>query len=152
MHIHLICIGQRMPTWVNVGYQEYAKRLTHDYSLHLTEIPLRKRSKSSNLERLQRQETEDMLAAIPPQSHIIALDEKGQQWTTSQLSQHLFRHSQLALLVGGPEGLSPPCLQKAHQHWSLSSLTFPHSLVRIIVAEQIYRAWTLLTHHPYHRA
>ncbi len=153
MHIDLICVGQKMPTWVKTGFNEYAKRLPH---LKLIEIPLRKRSKNADLARLQRQEGEQMLAAIAQGAYVIALDERGQVWNTVQLAEQftywMREYNTVALLVGGPEGLSTACLQRAQQHWSLSALTLPHQLVRIVVAEQLYRAWSMINNHPYHRA
>ncbi len=156
MRIDLICIGQKMPTWVTTGYQEYAKRLPHQCTLNLIEVPLKKRTKQVNIARLQADEGKQMLATIMPSSYIIALDEKGKTWDTVQISQQLAQwmqqHPVVTLLVGGPEGLASDCLRCAHQTWSLSKLTLPHPLVRIVIAEQIYRAWSLLNHHPYHRA
>lgn len=156
MRVDLICVGQKMPLWVNTGFSEYAKRLPASCRLNMIEIPLQKRVKNADLTRLQHQECEKMLAAIAPRAYVIALDERGQSWSTYQLAEQLKQwkqeYSTIALLVGGPEGLSTSCLQRAQQHWSLSALTLPHPLVRIIVAEQWYRAWTLLNNHPYHRA
>lgn len=156
MDIHLICVGQKMPDWVETGYQEYAKRLPASCSLKLHEVPLKKRSKNADLVRLQKEEGDKMLAAIPRQAMVIALDERGRSWSTQALSEQLdqWMHSgrSIALLVGGPEGLAPECKQQAEQMWSLSPLTLPHPLVRIVLAEQIYRAWSLLNNHPYHRA
>jgi 23S rRNA (pseudouridine1915-N3)-methyltransferase len=155
MRIDFICMGHRLPNWVNDGYQEYAKRLPTTWRLNLIEIPLRKRPKHANLAALQRQEGDEMLAAIATDTCVIALDEHGQQWDSIQLSQRLAQwqqeYSNLALLVGGPDGLAKECLQRAHQRWSLSTLTLPHQVVRIVVAEQLYRAWSLLQNHPYHR-
>ncbi len=149
-------MGQKMPTWVQQGYQEYTKRLPVQCALNLVEIPLIRRSKNMDIVRIQRDEGERMLAKVAHGSLIIALDERGKIWNTIQLSQKLENwvqnDIQVALLVGGPEGLAPECLRQAEQKWSLSNLTLPHPLVRIVVAEQIYRAWTLLTQHPYHRA
>lgn len=156
MRIELICIGQKMPDWVTTGYQEYAKRLPQGCSLHLVELPLPKRGKNASIPQLQREEGELILAALPKQAHIVALDERGQLWNTIQLSKQLAQwmqlYSSIALLVGGPDGLSESCLQRAQQRWSLSPLTLPHPLVRIMLAEQLYRAWSLLNNHPYHRA
>lgn len=155
MKIDLIYVGKKSPVWVSSGFNEYVKRLPSNCTLNLIEIALCKRTKNADLKRLQQQEGEQMLAAIPPNAHIIALDERGDNWNTMQLANHLTRwmqeYSRVVLLVGGPEGLAPACLQRAHQHWSLSALTLPHPLVRIIIAEQIYRAWTILNNHPYHR-
>jgi len=156
MHIELICVGQRMPNWVITGFEEYSKRLPQQCHIKLIEIPLKKRGKNADIKRLQQEEGEKMLAAMSHQAYVIALDERGKSWDTVQLSQQLAKWMQnfptVALLVGGPEGLAPTCLQRAQQKWSLSALTLPHPLVRIVVAEQIYRAWTLLNNHPYHRA
>ncbi|EIJ41267.1 rRNA large subunit m3Psi methyltransferase RlmH [Beggiatoa alba B18LD] len=156
MQIQLICVGQKMPDWVTQGYQDYAKRLPASCSLQLVEIPLLKRGKNADIARFQREEGEKTLQAIAPQAHVVALDERGQAWNTLQLSEQLAQWMQtartVALLVGSPEGLAPACLERAQQRWSLSALTLPHPLVRIVVAEQIYRAWSVLQNHPYHRA
>ncbi len=156
MHIDLICIGQKMPSWVDTGFHEYAKRLPANYKLNLVQIPLKKRTKNSDLIRLQQIEGEQMLAKIGADTLVIALDERGQIWDSTQLSTKLSywsrEHSTVALLVGGPEGLPSACKQRATQQWSLSKLTLPHQLVKIIIAEQVYRAWSLLNNHPYHRA
>jgi 23S rRNA (pseudouridine1915-N3)-methyltransferase len=155
MQIDLIYVGKKTPRWVLDGFNEYVKRLPSNCTLNPIEIALCKRTKNADLKRLQQQEGEQMLAAIASNAHIIALDERGVHWDTMQLANQLAQwmqdHSRLALLVGGPEGLAPVCLQCAHQHWSLSSLTFPHTLVRIVIAEQVYRAWSILNNHPYHR-
>jgi 23S rRNA (pseudouridine1915-N3)-methyltransferase len=149
-------MGVRMPSWVNTGFQVYAKRLSHPCTLHLTEIPLKKRTKNADIAKIQYQEEASMLAMMIPTHHVVALDERGQLWNTLQLAKQLEhwlgQYPTVTLLVGGPEGLSTACLQHAQQRWSLSTLTLPHPLVRIIVAEQLYRAWSLLNHHPYHRA
>ena len=156
MQIDLICMGKNRPTWVNTGVNEYTKRLPSYCNLTLKEIPLRKRTKNADLVRLQQQEGEQMLAAIVPHAHVIALDECGAHWNTIQLTEQLSHwistYSTVALLIGGPEGLATVCSQRAQQYWSLSRLTLPHPLVRIIVAEQLYRAWSYLNNHPYHRA
>lgn len=155
MKISLICVGQKMPQWVSQGFQEYSKRLPSHLKLELVEIPLPHRPKNADIQRLKDEEGETMLAAIPPQTHIVALDERGQLWNTQQLAsqlQHWLNESaNIALLVGGPDGLSANCLNKARQKWSLSPLTLPHPLVRVVIAEQLYRAWSLLNNHPYHR-
>lgn len=155
MQIQLICMGQKMPDWVNSGYLAYAKRFPPHCHLELVEIPLQKRGKGKDLVRLQKIEGEKMLAALPKNAHIIALDERGKAWTTQQLAEQLDywlkNYPHIALLVGSPEGLAPACVDQADQCWSLSPLTLPHPLVRVIVAEQLYRAWSVLNHHPYHR-
>jgi 23S rRNA (pseudouridine1915-N3)-methyltransferase len=155
MHIHLIAIGQRMDAWVNEGYQEFARRMPPECALQLKEIPAGKRGKNADIPRILQQEGERMLAAIPSGARVIALDVEGRQWSTPQLAQQLEQWlpsgQDVALLVGGPEGLAPQCLERAQQRWSLSALTLPHPLVRVVVAEQLYRAWTIIKGHPYHR-
>src|SRR5207249_3831275 len=143
------------PAWIEQGYAEYAKRLPAAYALELIEIPAEKRSVNSDLKRITEREGEKMLAAMKENHHVIALDVQGKQWSTEELANKLsaWHHAgkNVDLLVGGPEGLAPACLQRAQESWSLSRLTFPHFLVRVIVAEQMYRAWSILQHHPYHR-
>lgn len=156
MQINLLTIGQKMPEWIQNGYQEYTKRLPADYRLHLIEIPAQKRVKSSSLETVLQLEGEKLLGAADSNGPIIAFDRQGTPFTTEQLAQRLQKWHDLSihpnLLVGGPEGLSPHCLQNSQQIWSLSPLTFPHPLVRVMIAEQIYRAWSIIAHHPYHRS
>ena len=155
MRIHLIAAGNRMPEWVNMGYGEFAGRMPTECRLHLIEVPLPKRTKSHDTARWVEQEGERMLAAIPKGCQVIALEVAGKEWSTEELSADLARWLQggrdIALLVGGPDGLAPACLARAEQRRSLSRLTLPHMLVRVVVAEQLYRAWTLLQGHPYHR-
>ena len=155
MKIHLIAIGQRMPEWVNTAYHEYAKRLPSDYALMLKALPAEKRSKQSNPKTILQKESEALLVACPTNAHIIALDRLGKAIDTRILASHLQSwHDQsqdIALLIGGPEGISSTCLQKARTVWSLSKLTLPHPLARILIAEQIYRAFSILSNHPYHR-
>jgi 23S rRNA (pseudouridine1915-N3)-methyltransferase len=155
MQIHLIAVGTRMPGWVSDGYSEYARRLPRECSLKLTEIPLAQRSKSQPVSRAIKDEGKRMQAAIGTSHRVIALDVKGRGWSTGQLAGHLKDWMQdgrdISLLVGGPDGLAENCLQAAAQRWSLSPLTLPHPLVRVILAEQLYRAWSLNAGHPYHR-
>lgn len=145
-----------MPAWVEAGYQEYAKRLPRECSLLLKEIPLAQRRRNNpDLARLVADEGQRMLAAIPDASRVIALDLSGRMRDTpalaGMLQDWLGAGRDVCLLVGGPDGLAPACLQRAHERWSLSPLTLPHPLVRIVLAEQIYRAFSLLHNHPYHR-
>ena len=156
MKIHLLAVGTRMPDWVKAGYAEYAGRLPRECALNLIEIPAGKRTPSAGATRALREEGERLAAAIPAGSLPIALDERGQHWDTAELAEQLtgwLRGGRdLSLLVGGPDGLDAPCRARADRLWSLSRLTLPHPLVRVLVAEQLYRAWSLLRHHPYHRA
>lgn len=155
MRLRLLAVGTRMPAWVDEGFADYAKRLSGDISLELVEITAGKRSKGADLARLKEQEGEALLAALRPQERVIALDVLGRTLSTDDLADTLKTWQvdgrPAALLVGGPEGLSRAALERADEKWSLSRLTLPHPLVRIVVAEQFYRAWSLLKGHPYHR-
>ena len=155
MRIHLIATGTRMPAWVRQGYEEYARRMPPECRLQLHEIPAGKRGRHADIARLTEQEGRRMLEAIPKGARVIALDVAGRAWSTEQLARQLadwMRCGQdLALLVGGPEGLAPACRERGRPGWSLSSLTLPHPLVRIVVAEQLYRASSILKGHPYHK-
>lgn len=156
MRIHLLAVGTRAPTWMRSGYQEFAARLPRECSLNLVEVSPGRRGKSADIARALRDEGERMLAAVPPGSRVVSLDVGGQQWETAELASQLqsWMHDgrDVALLVGGADGLDGRCKARAEQCWSLSKLTFPHLLVRILIAEQIYRAWSILVGHPYHRA
>ena len=155
MLIRILAIGNKMPDWVNEGYQEYAKRFPPSCTLELCEIPAEKRTKQSDIHRLTEREGEKILTAIKPGNRVIALDVKGQSWSTEHLAKQLDAwHSDgrnIDLLIGGPDGLAESCLKKAEIRWSLSPLTLPHPLVRIVLAEQLYRALSILQNHPYHR-
>ncbi len=155
MRIKLICVGAKMPNWVSEGYQEYSRRLGVDVKLELVEISLGKRTKGSDVQRLQEKEAALMLAAIGANDLVVTLEVLGKAWSTEKLAANmgdwLHRGSNVCLLVGGPEGLHASCLARADLRWSLSSLTLPHPLVRVVVAEQVYRAWSILHHHPYHK-
>lgn len=155
MQIHLVAVGNRMPTWVTEGFQDYAKRLPRECELVLREIAPGKRGKNADLARIREEEGERILASLSRDDQVIALEVGGKPWDTVQLSNQVKNWMRdgrrIALMVGGPEGLSDSCRARANQLWSLSPLTLPHPIVRIIVAEQIYRAWSLLNNHPYHR-
>lgn len=155
MQIHFLTVGTKMPSWVQQGYDEYAKRLPRECELVLKEIPAGKRTKNSDTARIIREEGERILAAIPQNCHVVTLDLGGKLWSTPQLSQSLERWQgngqHVALIVGGADGIADAVKHIAKESWCLSNLTFPHPLVRIIVAEQIYRAWSILQNHPYHR-
>ena len=156
MKLHLLAVGQKMPAWVEQGYQEYAQRMPAEVELVLREISPGKRGKNADISRIMQEEGQRIQMAIPKNNHIVALDVKGKAWSTEQLAQRLGQWMQsgqdVALLVGGPDGLSQACRDQADEYWSLSPLTFPHPLVRVILAEQLYRAWSVLRNHPYHRA
>jgi len=155
MQIHIIAVGDRMPGWVEAGYREYARRLPHECRLVLHEIPAGRRTKGADLRRLIEREGARQLEAIPPGARVIALDRQGKQMDTetlaAELNKRLAGGGNMALLVGGPEGLAPDCLERADERWALSRLTLAHPLVRVVLAEQIYRAWSIISNLPYHR-
>ena len=156
MKCRLIAAGTRLPDWVNSGFREYQKRLRSPLTLELHEIPVATRRAGENPQRAIQREGTDMLAALGKDDYVVALAITAKTMSTEQLSAWLAERMRdgraLALLIGGPDGLSPPCLERADQSWSLSPLTLPHALVRVVVAEQLYRAASLLAGHPYHRA
>lgn len=155
MIIHLIAVGTRCASWAEAGFLDYQKRLPVECKLNLITIPLSKRNKNSQISKHIAEEEKKILAATPKRSRVIALDVKGQMWNTQQLAQSLqqwqLERQDVSLLIGGPDGLGDTCINQAERVWSLSALTLPHALVRIVVAEQLYRAWSLLSGHPYHR-
>lgn len=155
MRIKLLSVGRRMPGWIDTGFREYAKRLPPECALDLVEIELGHRGAGADTRAACRKEGERLLAKVPKGARVIALDIRGGSWSTEQLARRLAGWMadgrDLALLVGGPEGLPDSCLDQAEQLWSLSPLTFPHALVRVILAEQLYRSWSILKGHPYHR-
>lgn len=156
MRISVIAVGTRMPVWVSQGITEYSKRLPRELKLVWREIPLARRGKEVSATQMCAAEGEQILRAISPGERVIALDVTGKRLTTGQLAQQLqgwqMSGDNYSFLIGGPDGLSPACLSRADQRWSLSDLTLPHPLVRVLLAEQLYRAWTITTNHPYHRA
>jgi len=155
MRISLIAVGTKMPAWVGQGVQEYGKRMPRELKLEWREIPLARRGKDAHAQQLRTREGEQIIKAIPAGDRVIALDVRGKRISTEQLAQQLedWRMSgdNYSLLIGGPDGLSRECLERADMRWSLSDLTLPHPLVRILLAEQLYRAWTITVNHPYHR-
>lgn len=155
MQIHLLAVGSRMPAWVQAGFDEYAKRMPAQLHLSLREIRAGARTKGADVARLVDEEGERLWEAVPRDAYVIALDRAGRELDTREfaaaLREFMARGADVAFLVGGPEGLSPACLARAHARWSLSRLTFAHPLVRIVFAEQLYRAWSILNHLPYHR-
>lgn len=155
MRILLIAVGERAPAWVQAGFDDYARRLPAQMRLELRMVRAGRRTKGADMARLIREEGERLLAAVPAGARIVALDREGRALSTAELAAELqaqlAKGEDLALLVGGPEGLSAECLARAHARWSLSRLTLAHALVRVVVAEQVYRAWSILNKLPYHR-
>ncbi len=144
-----------MPAWVEQGVQAYSKRLPAEINFEIKEIPLGRRGKGADIKRAIVTEGRQMMTLIPAADKVIALEMKGKSWSTAQLAQTLQQWQRegdnISLLVGGPDGLAAECVSRANQQWSLSALTLPHPLVRIVLAEQLYRAWAINNNHPYHR-
>lgn len=155
MRISLIAVGTRMPDWIEAGVAEYRKRLPSEINFEIREIALAKRGKNVDVARAIQQEGAAMLSVIAARDVVIALDVLGKSVSTENLASTLrnwqMHGDNISLLVGGPDGLADECLARAAQRWSLSALTLPHPLVRVLLAEQIYRAWTINNNHPYHR-
>ena len=156
MKLNLLAVGQKMPQWVIEGYNEYARRMPRECQLNLQEIAPSKRGKSGSSGQWMQEEGKRIMTALPQNDYVVALEVGGRNWSTEQLAEQLKNWQasgrDVSLLIGGLDGLSDECQQRADQKWSLSNLTLPHPLVRIVVAEQLYRAWTVLQNHPYHRA
>jgi 23S rRNA (pseudouridine1915-N3)-methyltransferase len=155
MKIRILAVGPKMPNWVNDGAGEYLKRMPRDLPVEFVPIALGNRGKNFSTSKAIEQEGNLMLGSINEHDHVVALDLSGKAWSTEQLSDQLqnWRESakDLVLLVGGPDGLDPRCLSRANQKWALSNLTLPHPLVRVLLAEQLYRAWSITQNHPYHK-
>ena len=155
MQLLVAAVGQRMPAWVQQAWAEYAGRFPRGLSLELREIPLARRGRNAVTGTLRTAECRALLAAAPAGYRIVALDERGRQWSTAELAGQLeswMREERgVCFLVGGPDGLADECRERAHEVWALGRLTLPHPMVRAILAEQLYRAWSITQNHPYHR-
>lgn len=156
MKIKILAVGTKMPAWVAQGMDDYVKRLPRDIKLECIEIALGQRGKNADIKKAISKESDAILAQISDQDWVVALEVLGKAWSTEALAQEFERWRESAktivILIGGPDGLSDACRKRANQQWSLSKLTYPHPIVRVILAEQLYRAWTLTQNHPYHRA
>jgi len=155
VRLRLTAVGQRMPAWVAEGYHTYAGRLPPELRLELREIAAGDRGRGGDLRRAREVEGQRLLAAAPTGARRVALHGDGPQLDSEQLARTLsdwmLDARDVVLFIGGPDGLAPSLIQACEQRWSLSRLTLPHMLVRVVVAEQLYRAWTVLSGHPYHR-
>lgn len=155
LKITIITMGNKMPSWVNQAAQEYSKRLQDGVTLSIIEIPLIKRGKSTDISRILEKEMGLMKAAVPNNARIIALELTGESFTSEELAEKIAGLQQitshLCFLIGGPEGLARELVGSCHERWSLSKLTLPHTLVRITLLEALYRAWSIIHNHPYHK-
>jgi 23S rRNA (pseudouridine1915-N3)-methyltransferase len=155
LRLRIIAIGERMPAWVADGFAEYSKRLARDLPVELVELRPGLRGKGRDAARAVADEGAAVLAALPRDAHVIALDGRGKPWSSAQLATQLgdwrMAGRDLALLIGGPDGHAAEVLARADQCWSLGPLTLPHMLVRLLLIEQLYRATSILAGHPYHR-
>lgn len=155
MKLTLVAAGTRMPPWVTAGYKEYAVRMPRECRLELREVPLGRQRRSGDVTRAVQEEGRRMLAAIGESDYVVALDVAGRQLDTNDLAGRLGDWMQsgrnVSLLIGGPDGLAASCYERSDLQLSLSSLTLPHAIVRVLISEQLYRAWSILRNHPYHR-
>lgn len=155
MRLQIIAIGQKMPQWVNEAFVDYAKRIPRQQSVTLSCIATATRKSGASTQRLQQQEAEKIQQKIKPGSWTIALDEHGKQWSTlewaDQYRTWLQQYPLVNFIIGGPDGLAPALLKQASQTIALGKMTLPHGLVRVVLIEQLYRAWSVVEGHPYHR-
>jgi len=153
MQITVAAVGTRLEPWINDLFEAYRARLPRHLRLELVEIPLARQQAGAGS--AIDSQGERLLRHVRPDAYVLALDERGEQWSSRELAAEFERwqglYSHVAILIGGPDGLSGACKARADRLWSLSRLTFPHGLVRVLLAEQLYRAWTILQGHPYHR-
>ena len=156
MHIRLIAVGDRQPPWVDEAFLIYSGRFPPQWKFRLDVIAIAKRTKAGNARRAIETEGELILGKLAGDEQTVLLDERGKQLTSSFLAGRLSGWQadgrDLAFIIGGPDGVSDACRQRADFVWSLSDLTLPHGLARVLLAEQLYRAWSLASGHPYHRA
>ena len=155
MKLLVIAVGQRMPDWAQTAWADYAKRFPPELRLELKAIKTEPRSGGKTTEQIMTAERQRIEAAIPSGTRVVALDERGSALTTAalaaKLSQWQGQGGDVALLIGGPDGLHPALRQAAHERIRLSDLTLPHAMVRVLLVEQLYRAWSINAGHPYHR-
>jgi 23S rRNA (pseudouridine1915-N3)-methyltransferase len=155
VRVRVIAVGSRMPKWVREAYGDYITRLGAALKISLVEIEPGPRSAGRPPQKALESEAQKLLAAVRKDEYVVVLDERGVEMTTRELAAWLKNRMQegrdLAFLIGGPDGFAPEVLGRSDLKWSLSRLTFPHALVRVVLAEQLYRAHSVLANHPYHR-
>ncbi|KNH10245.1 LSU m3Psi1915 methyltransferase RlmH [Candidatus Burkholderia brachyanthoides] len=154
MKLVILVVGHKMPDWITNGFDEYAKRMPPEL-IELKEIKPEQRSSGRNAESMMAAEKQRFEAALPKNARVIALDERGRDWSTMQLAQALPGWQQdgrdVAFAIGGADGLDPAVKARADLMLRISSLTLPHGMVRVLLAEQLYHAWSITQNHPYHR-
>lgn len=154
MRLHVLAVGDRVPHWVHDACADYQQRFPPHCPLSIEAVPAPRRGRHPDVSRLKEKELQSLRARVPDGALTVVLEESGRSWTTKQLASRLdewmHHEKDIVFMIGGPDGLAPAALADAREKWSLSDLTLPHALVRVIVAEQLYRAWTILNDHPYH--
>ncbi|RZO72281.1 MAG: 23S rRNA (pseudouridine(1915)-N(3))-methyltransferase RlmH [Halieaceae bacterium] len=154
MRLRVLAIGQKMPAWVDQGVEEYARRMPREISVEWLDIPPAKRG-SATREKYRVQEAEAIEAKLSGKDYVVALDISGKAVSTELIAERFdqwqMQGEQISIVIGGPDGLHPNILKGAKERWSLGQVTLPHPLVRVILAEQLYRAWSVQAGHPYHR-
>jgi len=155
MKLLILAVGNKMPEWVETGFAEYAKRMPPEATIELLEIKPEKRGGGKKVEQLLNAERTRILAALPPKCRTVAMDERGRQWTTVKLADSITgwmrNGGDTAFIIGGADGLHADFKNSADEVLALSALTLPHGLARVLLAEQLYRAVSLIKRHPYHR-
>jgi 23S rRNA (pseudouridine1915-N3)-methyltransferase len=156
VHIRLLAVGDRQPSWVDAAFETYGQRLPKQWQFRMEVIATASRSKNSSPESAKSAEGKKILAKIQPPECVVVLDERGTEFSSEELATRLADWQRdgrdLTFIIGGPDGVSAACMDRADLRWSLSRLTLPHGFARVLFAEQLYRAWTLSTGHPYHRS
>jgi 23S rRNA (pseudouridine1915-N3)-methyltransferase len=155
VRVTILSVGHKMPAWIQEGFHEYVRRMPPEIRVEMVELKPEERGAGKSAERAKEAEGERLIAAVPAGATLLALDEKGKAVTTQGLSVMLSGWMREAVhpvfAIGGADGLSPAVKERADKLVSLSALTLPHALVRVVLAEQLYRAWSILARHPYHR-
>lgn len=155
MHIRLIAVGDRQPVWVDDAFENYSARFPREWKFRIDRIATARRSKNNKPQNAMDAECEQILSRIKADEQVVLMDERGKQLTSQALATRLIDWQSdgrdLCFVIGGPDGVADACRQRAGMIWSLSDLTLPHGLARVLFAEQMYRAWSLQTGHPYHR-
>lgn len=156
MQLEIVAVGKKMPGWVDEAFADYQRRFPRNLQVKLKALEASRRTATVNQQRGRQVESDLLISAVAPGSRVVCLDEGGKSWSTAQVSNQLADWMQdgrsVSLLIGGADGMTEQCLQQADQRWSLSPLTLPHPMVRVILIEQLYRGWSMLQNMPYHRA